>query len=79
MIMNGQQIPNSLEDIKKLSVAERILIIEDIWDSISTSGEELPITDEQKKELDLRLEAYKNNPENGKSWEEVRDNIRSNL
>lgn len=77
--MNGQQIPNSLEDIKKLSVAERILIIEDIWDSISTSGEELPITDEQKKELDLRLEAYKNNPENGKSWEEVRDNIRSNL
>lgn len=77
--MNGQQILNSLEDIKKLSVAERIRIIEDIWDSISTSGEELPITDEQKKELDLRLEAHKNNPENGKSWEEVRDNICSNL
>ena len=77
--MNGQQIPNSLEDIKKLSVAERIRIIEDIWDSISASGEELPITDEQKKELDLRLEAHKNNPETGKSWEEVRDNICSNL
>lgn len=77
--MNGQQIPNSLEDIKKLSVAERILIIEDIWDIISTSGEELPITDEQKKELDIRLEAYKKNPNEGKSWKEVRDNIRSNL
>lgn len=77
--MNGQLNPNSIEDIKKLSVAERILIVEDIWDSISTSGEELPITDEQRKELDSRLEAYKKNPAEGKSWKEVRDNIRSHL
>ena len=77
--MNGQLNPNSIEDIKKLSVAERILLVEDIWDSISTSGEELPITDEQKKELDSRLEAYKKNPDEGKSWKEVKDNIRSHL
>lgn len=77
--MNGQLNPNSLDDIKKLSVAERILLVEDIWDSISTSGEELPITDEQRKELDSRLEAYKKNPDEGKSWKEVKDNIRSHL
>ena len=77
--MNGQLNPNSIEDIKKLSVAERILLVEDIWDSISTSGEELPITDEQRKELDSRLEAYKKNPDEGKSWKEVKDNIRSHL
>ncbi len=77
--MNGQLNLNSLEDIKKLSVAERILLVEDIWDSISSSGEELPITDEQKKELDSRLESYKKNPDEGKSWKEVRDNIKSRL
>ncbi len=75
--MNGQL--NSIEDIKKLSIAERILIVEDIWDTISTSEEELPITDEQKKELDSRLESYNKNPDEGKSWKEVRDNIRSHL
>ena len=77
--MNGQLNSNSIEDIKKLSVAERILIVEDIWDSIFSSEEDFPITDEQKKELDSRLDAYKKNPDEGKSWKEVRDNIRSHL
>jgi putative addiction module component (TIGR02574 family) len=77
--MNGQLNSNSIEDIKKLSVAERILIVEDIWDSIFSSEEDFPITDEQKKELDSRLDAYKKNPNEGKSWKEVKDNIRSHL
>ena len=77
--MNEQINPNSLENIKKLSVAERILIVEDIWDSIISSEENFPITDEQKKELDLRLEAYYKNPKEGKSWKEVKDNIKSQL
>jgi len=77
--MNGQLNSNSLENIKKLSVSERILIIEDIWDSIISSKEDFPITDEQKKELDSRLEAYNKNPKEGKSWKEVKDNIQSQL
>ena len=77
--MNEQINPNSLENIKKLSVAERILIVEDIWDSIITSEEDFPITDEQKSELDSRLEAYYKNPTEGKSWKEVKDNIKSQL
>lgn len=68
--MSEQFNSNSLNEIKKLSIAERILLVEDIWDSISA-------TDEQQKELDSRLEAYKNNPENSKPWKEVRDNIKS--
>ena len=67
----------SIEDIKKLSVSERILIVEDIWDSITSSKESFPVSDEQKKELDLRLEAYYKNPDEGRSWKEVKDNIKS--
>jgi putative addiction module component (TIGR02574 family) len=77
--MNEQMNPNSIENIKKLSVAERILIVEDIWDSIISSEENFPITDEQKKELDSRLKSYYKNPKEGKSWKEVKDNIKSQL
>ncbi|MEJ2105017.1 MAG: addiction module protein [Ignavibacteriaceae bacterium] len=77
--MNEPINPDSLENIKKLSIAERILIVEDIWDSIISSEEDFPITDEQKRELDSRLEAYYKNPNEGKSWEEVKDNIKSQL
>jgi putative addiction module component (TIGR02574 family) len=66
---------NPVENIKKLSIAERILIVEDIWDSIISSKEDFPISDEQRRELDLRLEAYYKNPNEGKSWEEVRKKI----
>ncbi|OGU37563.1 MAG: hypothetical protein A2068_13590 [Ignavibacteria bacterium GWB2_35_6b] len=77
--MNEQINSNVLEYIKKLSVAERVLIIEDIWDSIVSSNKDLPITDEQKKELDSRLEAYHKNPNEGKSWKEIRDNLEFRL
>ncbi len=69
----------SIENIKKLSIAERILIVEDIWDSIISSKESFPVSDEQKAELDLRLEAYYKNPDEGRSWKEAKANIQSQL
>lgn len=76
----NEQIENTAVDyIKSLSVAERVLIIEDIWDSIVSSNKDLPVTDEQKKELDSRLEAYYKNPNEGKSWKEVKNNLESSL
>jgi len=76
----SEQIENTAVDyIKSLSVAERVLIIEDIWDSIVSSNKDLPVTDEQKKELDSRLEAYYKNPNEGKSWKEVKNNLESGL
>ena len=70
---------NPIENIKKLSIAERILIVEDIWDSIISSEEDFPMSDEQKRELDLRLDKYYKNPKEGKSWKEVRNNIESQI
>ena len=64
-----------LNKIKKLSVSERILIVEDIWDSIAYSNENLPVTDRQKKELDKRLVSYSKNPSDGSSWKEVKSRI----
>lgn len=64
-------------DVMSLSVPERIQLVEDIWDSIAEIPETVPLTDEQKAELDRRLDAYHQNPDEGSPWGMVRERIRS--
>ncbi len=63
------------QDILRLSVAERIMLVEQIWDSIAAEQEPLEPTEAQRRELDRRLEAYQNSPEDGASWEEVKGRL----
>ena len=58
--------------IDQLSVAQRILLVEEIWDSISADAEQLPLTDSQKQDLQRRLAAYEANRHAGSTWEEVK-------
>ena len=44
--------------LSKLPVDERIKLVEELWDSIAFDQKALPLTDEQKAELDRRLDAY---------------------
>lgn len=60
-----------------LSVPERIQLVEDIWDTIAEVPEEITLTDEQKADLDRRLDAYHLNPDEGSPWGVVRERIRS--
>ena len=64
-------------DILELSIAERIQMVEDIWDSIAAGPEAVPLSEELKKELDLRLEAHHLNPDAGSPWIAVRERLRS--
>jgi putative addiction module component (TIGR02574 family) len=59
-------------EIKKLSVAERILIVEEIWDSIAAEQESLQVTEAQRAELDRRMASCDVSPNEGKSWQEIR-------
>lgn len=61
-----------ISEILQLSVAERIQLVEDIWDSVAAFPDDVPLTDAQKKELDRRLQAYRQNPDEGISWEELK-------
>jgi putative addiction module component (TIGR02574 family) len=62
-------------DIAQLSVAERIQLAADLWDSISEQKEEILLTEAQKQELDRRLENYQKNPTHGSSWDEVKNRL----
>ena len=63
------------QEIKKLSVAERIMIVEEIWDSIAEDQESLEVTEAQRRELDRRLDAYHSSPKGGSSWDEVKRRV----
>lgn len=67
---------NSLESIQRLTVPERLELIEYIWDSIVSSGEQLEVSGAQKDELDTRLLRYVTNKE-GSSWAEVKARLKS--
>ena len=63
--------------LKQLSVAERIQLVEDLWDSIieDAPDDAFPISPELAAELDRRVAELKANPELGVPWDEVRRSI----
>jgi putative addiction module component (TIGR02574 family) len=68
---------SQLPDLAQLSVAERIILVEQIWDSIAAEQAVVPLTPAQEAELDRRLEAHRQSPNQGASWEEVKARIQS--
>ncbi len=60
------------EHIKKLSVAERILLVEEIWDTIAAENEAFELSQSHREELDRRSESFKANPSQGRTWEEIK-------
>ena len=65
-------------DILELSVAERIQMVEDIWDSIAAVPETVLLSEDLKLELDRRLEAYHLNPDAGAPWTELENESATN-
>lgn len=59
-------------DIQELSQSERILLAEQLWDSVIEDQDSLEVTDSQMKVLKQRLAAYKASPNEGTSWEDVK-------
>jgi putative addiction module component (TIGR02574 family) len=63
--------------IDQLSTAQRILLVEEIWDSIAAEAEEMPLTAAQKQDLEHRIGSHNDNPNAGSSWEDVRARLRA--
>ncbi|MCX8490708.1 MAG: addiction module protein [Cyclobacteriaceae bacterium] len=62
-----------IKEIKKLSVEERIEMVEAIWDSIAedTTSESLRISDEEKQMILKRFEKFKAGDQKTYSWDGV--------
>jgi putative addiction module component (TIGR02574 family) len=60
-------------DISRLSPAERLKLVEELWDSLAPS--EIPLTPAQAEELDRREALHRAQPSAGRPWREVLDEI----
>lgn len=61
----------SATDTLNLSIPERIQLVNDIWDSIVAEADSVELTDDEKRIIDERLEAYHKNPDLGSPWKDV--------
>jgi putative addiction module component (TIGR02574 family) len=66
-------------NLRKLPVHERIRLVEDLWDSIAADQSTLPLTEEQRAELDRRPSAYETDHDPGRLATDVIADIRKRL
>jgi putative addiction module component (TIGR02574 family) len=66
-----------IPQIDKLSIPEKILLVEDLWDNIYSSEFDVPVPQSHMSELDKRLEKHKSNPGELLSLDELRKRIES--
>ena len=62
-------------DFDELSVPEQILHVQDLWDRIPRSADDMGLTDAQRKEIERRLAEHERNPGEYISWEELRERL----
>jgi putative addiction module component (TIGR02574 family) len=63
------------KDLLELSIAERIQLVEDLWDSVAQNADAVPITSAQQAELDRRLARLEAGGLEGGSWDEVKNRL----
>ena len=66
-------------EVRKLSIAEKIRLAEDLWDEVTTQEDELSIPRSHKKLLDARLAAHLKNPESAITLKEFRRQLADRL
>ena len=60
-----------------LSPAEKLQLVEDLWDDLAANSEDVPIHDWQKEELARRKQNLLSNPGSALTWEETQRRVRS--
>jgi putative addiction module component (TIGR02574 family) len=65
-------------ELTRLSLVEKLQVVEDLWDSIATNEENIPVPEWQKEELAKRREKFLNNPQSGLSLEQTLASVRKN-
>jgi putative addiction module component (TIGR02574 family) len=68
---------NLLEIAKSLPLAERVELVDALWESLADEGYEPSLTAEQAAELDRRLEAHRRDPQSGIPWEQIKAELLS--
>ena len=61
-----------LDKALELPIPDRIRFVEDVWDSIAVESGAVELSDEQRAEIDRRIEEYRKNPGGNVPWGEIK-------
>lgn len=61
--------------IKELSNTEKVILAQELWDSVAIDQQALDVSQEQIKELDQRLAQFEMDGEPGSPWSDVKERI----
>ena len=64
-----------IDKLRELSVAERIQLVEDLWDSIAADSANVKLSVLQTEELDRRIKRLDESPAEGIEWSNLQDRI----
>jgi putative addiction module component (TIGR02574 family) len=62
-------------DITNLTPAERILLVQELWDSLAPAQASQPLTQAQQQEIERRLAAADRGEVSYSSWEDVKNRV----
>lgn len=66
---------SDMHEITKLSIPEKILLVEDLWDSIASDESAVPVPQSHMEELNRRMRRYEASPGNLLTLDELRARI----
>jgi putative addiction module component (TIGR02574 family) len=75
----NMNIATTLNEIASLSIEDRILLVQTIWDGIAAEQAYPDLTVKQKQELDRRIGDSDANPDNVMTWAEIKASIKGQL
>lgn len=68
---------NLPQELLNLSVAERIQLVEDLWDSVAQKPKDVVVTAAQMEELERRLERFAQRATPTRPWDEIVESLTS--
>jgi putative addiction module component (TIGR02574 family) len=68
---------NDIPEIARLTVPEKILLLEDLWDSIAADESSVPVPQSHREELDRRLAQYEKNSGSLLTLDDLRGRIKA--
>jgi putative addiction module component (TIGR02574 family) len=64
-------------DIHRLSRGEQLELLDQLWETLGREATEFPLTDDQRQDLDQRLDELEREGPSGVSWDDALVQIRS--
>ena len=68
-----------IQRFRGLPAADKIRLVQELWNEIVEEAASLPLTDAQRRLLDERIDEHEANPEDLEPWQQARDEILDHL